>query len=400
MARKTNTKIAYTTKDGTVKEHNYFRVTATVGTDANGKPIRKQFIGTHKDDAIKKRDDYLANLKRGLSVGFDKLSFADCFAAWFEDVHSRKLQLSSRRRYLIDIKHRIEPSTLMQMKLSEIKSLHIQRHYNQLSDAGTSVDSIRNTHKLLRCFFTYCEAQDMVVKSPLRKGAVTLPERKEIKADKKEFLTETDIAMVFEDAQNNPSSFIFVFLMFTGLRVGEASALTFKDINFTTNMISVSKSVGYLTIDGEYKPVISTTKTKGSTREIPISPEIRGLLKRHIKLEQEKYSECGMLLFSKENILFSSTTCTYLNGRNVRRSWERLCKRLYIEETTVHALRHTFCSLLAANGVSIQAASELMGHSNIKITQSVYTHIRTEEKIRAVASLSSVVPRRTQAQAY
>ena len=175
--------------------------------------------------------------------------------------------------------------------------------------------------------------------------------------------------------------------MFTGLRVGEATALTFRDINLSTNMISVNKSVGYLTIDGDYKPIVTTTKTKGSVREVPISPEIHRLLKRHMKLEQEKYSECGIPPFSQDNVLFSSTTCTYLNSRNVRRSWERLCKRLDIEETTVHALRHTFCSLLAANGVSIQAASELMGHSDIKTTLEIYTHLDVVHKRKAMTKM-------------
>jgi integrase len=387
MPRKTN--VAINGKD-------YYRVRATVGKNSDGSEIRKAFYGSSRKEAEEKRDEYLTSIKRGLNVGFDKVTFADSFNAWFDDIHSRKLQLSSRRRYLIDIEHRIKPSEFMTMKLSEIKSFHVQKHYNKLFDNDTSADSIKNTHKLLRAFFGYCEAQDFIEKSPLRKGAVTLPERKEIKEDKKEFLAELDIEKVFENARTNPDNFIFVFLIFSGLRIGEASALTFKDINLDTNMISVNKSVGYLTLDGEYKPVVSATKTEKSIREIPISSEIRGLLKRHMKLEQEKYAKLGIPPFSKNNILFSASTGTYLNGRNVRRSWERLCKRLEIEETTLHALRHTFCSLLAANGVSIQAASELMGHSNIKITQQVYTHIRTEEKIRAV---DSIVIRRKQAQA-
>jgi len=168
-------------------------------------------------------------------------------------------------------------------------------------------------------------------------------------------------------------------------------ALTHADIK---DGISVNKSVGFLTIDGHYQPLLSTTKTTGSTRNVPLFKELTPLLKSHRLFEMEKYFKLG-IPFSENNILFSSGTGGYIENRNLSRRWERLCKRLDIEKNTIHALRHTFCSLLAENGVNLKTASELIGHTDIKTTSKIYTHVQQEEKARGIATLSNAFPRFT-----
>lgn len=143
----------------------------------------------------------------------------------------------------------------------------------------------------------------------------------------------------------------------------------------------------YLTVDGEYCPVLSTPKTGSSIRDVPILGEIQALLKLHIRQEKEKYFELG-IPFSEDCILFSSEACTYREGHNVRKSLIRLCKRLGMEETTFHSLRHTFCTILARQGVSLKAASVLMGHSDIAITAKIYTHVDKAELKKEIQKLS------------
>ena len=101
----------------------------------------------------------------------------------------------------------------------------------------------------------------------------------------------------------------------------------------------------------------------------------------------EKHMQLG-LPFSQDNILFSSDTCTYREGANLLKSLKRLCKRIGIEETTFHSLRHTFCTILAKQGVPLKTASVLMGHSNISITAKIYTHVDDTEMKKGIEKLS------------
>ena len=90
MARKTNTKI---------NGNDYARVTATVGKNPDGTLIRKQFYGKCKREAEEKRDIYLADIKRGLAVNYDKALFGVAFKSWLEDVLRPSVSYSTYSRY-------------------------------------------------------------------------------------------------------------------------------------------------------------------------------------------------------------------------------------------------------------------------------------------------------------
>lgn len=358
---------------------DYFRVTATIGRNSDGSAIRKQFYGLSKKEAEAKRDEYLANISKGLSANFDKAVFRVVFKSWFYDVLKPTLSLSSFIRYEMDYRLRIMDCCLSDMKLAEIKPINIQGFYNGLSDQY-SANTVRNTHKLLRNFFGYCVRADLIVKNPL--VAVETPKDDKI-SDTNTAISDADINALLQAAKNDLDNFIFVFAVFTGLRQGELLALAHRDVDLHEGVIHVNKSVKYLTVDGEYKPILSQAKTGHSVRTIPVLGEIRTLLKAHIRREKEKHLRLG-LPFSPDSILFSSETGTYREGSNILKSLTRLCNRIEIERTTFHSLRHTFCTILAKHGVPLKTASELMGHANIAITAKIYTHVDMAQKRKRI----------------
>ena len=376
MPKKTNTKI---------NNSKYFRVTATVGKDADGLPIRKAFYGSSKKEAEQKKDEYLRNINGGLSAGYEKLTFEVAYLQWFEMIHKPTLALASVKRYESDNK-RILLSLLVPMRLVDIKAIHVQRFCTDCLEAGASINTIRNMCKLLSPFFTYAVKTDLITKNPML--AVELPKERKIEKEKR-ILSNDEVQKIIVHSRDNGSAFIFVFLAFTGLRQGEALALTHNDVNFTNNSITVNKSINHLMHEGKYQAVLSTTKTTGSTRLVPLLGELKPLLLVHIRAEKEKCLRLS-IPFSGDNILFSSETGGYIEGKNLRTRFKRLLNRLDIEQVTVHALRHGFCSTLAKNGANLKAASEIMGHSDINTTLKIYTHVQDEEKKNAVDSLSDM----------
>jgi len=375
MAKKTNIEI---------NGSNYFRVTATIGKDNSGKPIRKQFYGDSKKEAEAKRDEFILNLSKGLSINFDKALFGLAFKSWFDNVLRPSISLSSYNRYEMDYRIRIKDSSLSQMKLIDIKSIHIQGFYNDLLKSYT-VNTVKLTHKLLNNFFNYCVRADLIIKSPMY--AVELPKEEKTTATNKA-ISDTDIEKLVQAAKDDIENFIFIFAIFTGMRQGEILSLCHSDIDFAENTITVNKSVKFLTVDGVYQPVLSQTKTGYSTRTIPIMNEILAPLKAYIRYEKEKH--LGLSIpFGANNTLFTSKACTYREAANIRKILIRLCRKIDIEETTFHSLRHTFCTLLAKNNVPLKTASELMGHSDIGITAKIYTHVDMDEKRKGIQKLSA-----------
>ena len=376
MAKKTNT---------TINGKNYFKAYATLGKDENGKLIRKQFYGESKKEAEAKRDAYMFNIKSGLNASYEKLTFASAYKQWFETVHKPTLALSSIIRYERDNK-RIYATTFMHMRLLDIRALHIQQSYNDMLGAGHSVISVINMGKLLSAFFKYAVKTDMIIKNPML--AVVKPKVRKIEVEKPT-LEKDDLHKIITYAQSHANMFIFVFLAFTGLRQGEAMALTYNDIDFTKGIVRVNKSVGYLYIDGTYSPVVSSTKTTCSTREVPLLENLRQAFDSYIMHEKSKHEKLGVP-FDKNSIVFSTDACSYIEAKNLRIRFHRLLKRLDIDIINIHALRHTFCSWLAENGVNIKTASELMGHADVNTTMKIYTHVQQEEKKRSIETLANI----------
>jgi len=283
----------------------------------------------------------------------------------------------------MDYRLRIRESALSELKLVDIKQVHVQDYYNELLKSY-SVNTVKLTHKLLRSFFNYCVKEELIIRSPM--NTVKLPHDDNVTTTNTA-ISDGDIEKLLEAAKDNIDNFIFVFAIFTGLRQGEILSLSHSDICFSENVIRVDKTVKYLTVDGEYRPEVSRPKTKGSQRDVPILDDIQGLLKTHIRNEKEKHLRLG-IPFSKDSILFSSSACTYREGANVRKSLARLCKRIDIKNTTFHSLRHTFGTILAKNNVPLKTASELMGHSDIGITAKIYINVDMEEKRKGIKKLS------------
>ena len=217
-------------------------------------------------------------------------------------------------------------------------------------------------------------------------AAVELPEDRSVKKESIP-LSKGDINKLIDAAKGDLNNFIFVFATFTGLRQGELLSLTHNDIDFETDIISVRKSVGFFTLNGVYSPVVSSPKTPQSIRDIPILAEIKPLLRAYMSYEKSKPLRLG-IPFTKDCILFSSCTGGYIESGNLRKRLKRLYKRLEINQTTFHVLRHTFCTLLAKKGIPLKTASMLMGHSDIGITARIYTHVDKDELQKGINSLS------------
>jgi len=375
MPRKTNIRI---------NDSDYYRVTATVGINADGQPIRKQFYGESKKDAEAKRDEYLINIKKGLPTSFDKITFNSVFKTWLETVLKPSVSLASYNKYETDYRLRIQSGVLSKMKLVDIKSIHVQSFYNDLLNKFT-VNTVRQTHSLIHNFFKYCLKSDLILKDPLL--AVELPVLKST-SETNRALTDREIEKLLSAAKNEPKYFIFAFALFSGLRQGEILALTFRDIDFINNVIRVNKSVKYLTVNGEYKAVLSHTKTSHSVRDIPILEAIQTPLREHMRREIEKYRMLS-ITHTEHSLLFSSYAATYREGGNLRISLKRLCKRLKMPPVTFHSLRHSFCTILAKQGVPLKTASMLMGHASIAVTARVYTHVDNVELKKGIEKLSA-----------
>lgn len=380
MAKKTNY-----TKHGI----DYYRITATVGFDLDGKRIRKEFLGKSKKDATEKRDSYMESIKNGFNVGYEKLTFSEYFDDWLQVVLKPTIALSSYNRYEGCLRMWIRPSCFYMDKLTDIKSIAIQKHLNSIASPHTA----KLIYNLLNNFFKYCIKERIMIFNPL--DNVTLRKTKPTKREEDKYLSRQGIERLLEAYKEDPSLLLFVFDMLTGLREGELCAMTHKDMNFDKLMINIDKSLRRESSpdkDGVMRTQvrINPPKTESSIRVVPMPFSLMAALKVHAHNEKKKHMRLG-IPFNDECYFFTTSICTPLRGDRLNEKLKKVEKKLGITPiVNFHGLRHTFCTLLARKNVPIQTAAKLMGHSTTETTK-IYTHVDLQEKVDAIELLQGMV---------
>lgn len=158
------------------------------------------------------------------------------------------------------------------------------------------------------------------------------------------------------------------FLILTGMRVGEAFALTASDIDLKERYIYI-----YHTYDHANKIVSNTPKTKSSKRKIYIQDELLPLAKELKKDALANKLVCGESFVFMQN---GHPLCYETYRNYLKKSGQKILNR----KVTPHTLRHTHTSLLAEQEVDIETISRRLGHEDSRITKKIYLHVT--EKMR------------------
>ncbi len=157
------------------------------------------------------------------------------------------------------------------------------------------------------------------------------------------------------------------FLILSGLRFGEAAALTIDDIDFKNSLIHVSKNYDVL------NKVVTTPKTLCSIRDVFMQPDLFKLCKKISAFEKEQ-----KLLYGYQDdkmLFFKNNKGDYISYYAFEKFLRTASLKILNHKITSHALRHTHASLLLEQGVSIDTISRRLGHENSVITREIYLHV-------------------------
>ena len=168
----------------------------------------------------------------------------------------------------------------------------------------------------------------------------------------------------------------------TGMRRGELLGLRWSDVDLGSRTYTVQQALQR--VEGRLQVV--PVKTKHSRRTGNLSSLAVAALERHYGQLQAH----GVHPRS-DGFVFTSTVGTPLEPRNVNLSFADLLKRACLRPVRLHDLRHSFGSLLRASGASLREVMELLGHSNINMTASVYGHLVPAMKRQAIDRLDTLL---------
>lgn len=172
-------------------------------------------------------------------------------------------------------------------------------------------------------------------------------------------------------------SFWLLFMM--GMRIGEAAALHWSDIDFETGLLSITKTLYYKTMT-DYKFV--EPKTQASIRTIYIDADTLNELKAWKKVQQQVLPNCELVL-SYNGTPTSKTT--------LPRALEKLAGLAGVHRIKIHALRHSHASLLISMGENPLLIKERLGHEKIQTTLGTYGHLYPNTNLEVANKLTGVL---------
>ena len=180
----------------------------------------------------------------------------------------------------------------------------------------------------------------------------------------------------------------FVLVLFTGMRIGEAAALTAADVDLEKRRIHIHRtSVAYYDMDDEsptFRSMVQynseKTKTDSGDRYVPLGEDTAYRAASSLVRRCKKNPNAN-LISGEENV-----TIPY---SSLLTSYKAICRRAEIENPNgPHTLRHSFASMMIRNGADIKVLSKILGHKSASFTYDTYVHIIAEQMTGAVQGIS------------
>lgn len=362
----------------------------------NGKS--KSFYGKTKSEVKNKAKEYLNKVENGYRES-EKIIFNDYVEYWLKTYKWNKIEPSSYTRlyrvYECQIKDTIGKKYIGHIKTQDIQKL-IDDHANPPNKdiKPLALSGLKRILQLLRPCFKMAVKEGVLYQNPCED--VILPKTSCIVTETKVQFSLSDQELdQFQKAATSKyktvdeycsrDAFILLLIVNLGLRVGEALALEWKDIDWEKEIIYINKTVqsniiNFNSMNGDnrtFNRIKKSTKTSSGVRVLQLNDSVIWYLS-----ELQEYDK-------RHNIQSKYISCTEVGTlntpRNLQRSLDRIIRKSEIgKHVTLHTLRHTFGSTLLRKGVNIEVISKLMGHANITITYNKYIHAIQEEEAKAM----------------
>lgn len=252
---------------------------------------------------------------------------------------------------------------------------------------GEATYNYTRWYNYLAAVFDYGIRQEYITDNPTKR--VTMPKKPTDWGEKPaNFWSKSQLATFFSciNQQDEPEKYtLFRVLAFCGLRRGECLALTWQDIDFEHQTMSINKT---LTQGDRGKQIIQAPKTKKGMRVISLDPQTTNVLKHWRSQQRRLYLELGFNTMNNNQLIFANTKNKFKSLNTPAKWLTKLIDDNNLEpRITVHGFRHSHASALFSAGASIKEVQTRLGHEDAQTTLNIYTHVTKNQEKAAVEKL-------------
>ena len=334
----------------------------------NGK--RVAFRGKSDREVDKKILEYNQKLKNGRKFSV--------IADEWEREHESGVSESTRRVYSYAVKRLKEEFKGL---ASEVRPLDIQRYIAAFEKQGRSANSVQIELAVCKMIFSHAVISGDIDVSP----AVEIKKSRGLPTKKREALTEDQENAVKASAITQEACWwLFGYLLlYTGMRRGEALALSYSDIDRKAGVIHVTKKLSYAC--GQFPTLEDHLKSQNGRRDIPLLPPLAAVLPKN-----------------RVGLVFPGEDGGFMRASEITKNWRAYCRDIGLNEfqrtddgkmletfpITPHCFRHSFATICYEAGLDPRQAAQSLGDTP-EVLEGVYTHLRNGTRQTAAVKLTA-----------
>lgn len=352
----------------------------------DGKRKYKTVYGQTQKEANEKAQEIKARLGKGLTF-----NNGDTFAKWADYwLLLKETEVSKNQYNTILSRVSYWKENLGSAEIIKLRPIDLQPIVNELAKCNprtsnpTAKKTLSSYVQILTAIFDYCIDNRVIDFNPASRLKIPNSAPKE---ERRGLTSEERQRIVEFEHRGKPA---MMLLLFSGLRRGEATALLWSDIDFKKHTISVTRSY-------DFKQRTFKTPKNGKSRTVSVPSVLidylKTLPKKSTFVLTNKHGE--MMTESSWKRLLESYLCDMnLQYGKFAKTVKKFSPEkipFVIEPFTLHCLRHTFCTMMYEAGVDILVAQKQMGHSDVKTTLAIYTHLEQEHKQNNISKLDEYI---------
>lgn len=263
--------------------------------------------------------------------------------------------------------------------VSSYRPLDIQRYIIALERQGRAGNSVQMELGVIRMIFSHAVLAGDIDVSP----AAEVRKSKGLPRKTRTALTPEQEQAIRANWNIAPFGLFPYLLLYTGMRRGEALALSYSDIDRKKGVIRVNKKINYAR--GNTPFLESWTKSANGIREVPLLPPLARALPR-----------------TRVGLIFPGEDGGFMKRSELVKNWRQYCREVGLSlikitddgkelesfPITPHCLRHSFATMCYEAGLDPRQSAEIVGDTP-EVLEKVYTHLREGRKQSAADMLSA-----------
>lgn len=326
--------------------------------------------------------------------------FSSSIQRWLNTYKKAELKARSYDRTEHTMNNQILKYDIANLQVQGIKSDNIQNHINTLVSENYSYSTIKKTYELLNQYFNY-----LYVRDPINNPMLTTkkPTKNAMNVVEKtlDIFDDEDIRVFTKEATREYKNgkpcyrqgWGLVFLMYTGLRINEATALRWG--NFEEEHFKVYENLARV-IDRDkgdngkkkngtyfYKTIYTSTKTPAGYRKVYLNNKSKEAYFKIKEIQNPK---------NDDGFIFATKSGKADTDRNLRRALNNIQERAgtKAQNSGLHLLRRTYVSLLVRSGVDKKIIADNIGQEDTDMIEKIYYQLTEKEIIKPVKVINDM----------